>query len=94
MINKTILEYADNGVIIRHENGLVEIKEDNSQYGDEYFKGMSDTQKTLAEAYGEIVANTLECFSEEEYRKAVGFKVNIEVVPVFDEKKLIPKQKR
>lgn len=77
MKNNTIIEFADNGIIVRYENnGIAEVLEDKEgQYGYE----------TIKRAYGSLVANTIECFRDEEKEAALGYKVLLEVVPIMDE---------
>ena len=54
---------------------------------------LTKEQKTIGLSYGGIIANTLQCFDEDTFCKAVGFKVNLELTPIFEKKQLIPKKK-
>lgn len=95
MKNNSIFEFADNGIIIRYDDSFVEIMEHEPRLNKTFVKQIDLTkeQKTIGLLYGGIIANTLQCFDEETFSKAVGFKVNLELTPVFDKKQLIPKKK-
>ena len=92
---RTVLEFADNGIIIRYEDNLVEIMEHEPNLKKTFLKqiDLSSEQKTIGLLYGGVIANSLQCFDEETICRAVGFKVNIELTPVFESKNLIPKKK-
>lgn len=95
MKNNTIMEYADNGIIVRYKDDTTtEIYEDKQNCDEETFPQFIAEVRTIAKAYGSIIANTLDCFDDDVKRNAIGFKVNIEIVPVFNRNKLIPKQKK
>lgn len=96
MKNNSIFEFADNGIIIRYENdSCVEIMEHDTKLKKTFLKqtDLTKEQKTIGLLYGAIIANTLQCFDEDVLREAVGFKVNLELTPVFYKKQLIPKKK-
>ena len=96
MKNNSIFEFADNGIIIRYENdSCVEIMEHDTPLKKTFLKQIDLTkdQKTIGLLYGGVIANTLQCFDEETFSKAVGFKVNLELTPIFEKKQLIPKKK-
>ncbi len=96
MKNNTIMEYAENGIIIRYEDdyNMTEVFEDKRDCYENIFPMLNDAMRTIAKAYGGLIANTLDCFDDDVKRNAIGYKVNIEIVPVFDRNKLIPKQKK
>lgn len=76
MKNNTIIEFADNGIIVRYENdGIAEVWEEEMHSGVE----------TIKRAYGNLVRNTIESFRDEEKEAALGYKVLLEIVPIMDE---------
>lgn len=92
MKNDTIMEYADNGIIIRYDDGFsVEVWENKDDFENEYTAGVEDS---VARSYGQIVKNTIECFDDDTKKKAIGYKVLLEIVPVFEEKNLYFKKKK
>lgn len=96
MKNNTVFEYADNGIIIRYESSadLTEVIEAKSNQGDEYPPMFNDFMNAVAKSYGKLVANTIDCFDDDVKKEAIGFKVFLEIVPVFEEKHLFPKRKK
>lgn len=95
MKNNTIMEYAENGIIIRYEDDdITEVYEDKKDCYEDTFPTLNNGIKTIAKTYGEHVCNILDAFDDDVKKNAIGYKVNIEIVPVFDRNKLIPKQKK
>lgn len=92
MKNNTILKFADNGIIVHYEDdGSMEIMEHNTNLENTFLKqiDLKEKQKTIGLMYGGIVANSLQCFNEDVLREAVGFKINIELTPIYNKKNLI-----
>lgn len=95
MKNNSTFEFADNGIIVRYDDNYVEIMEHEPSLKNTFLKQIDLTkeQKTIGLSYGGIIANTLQCFDEETFCNAAGFKVNLELTPIFEKKQLIPKKK-
>lgn len=86
------MEYADNGIIIRHDFYDVEVCEANR---DEITNNVESYHNIIARAYGEIIANDIEIEAENMDRELyLGFNVKIEITPIKKEKDLFFKQKQ
>lgn len=96
MKNNTIFEYVDNGIIIRYEasSNFTEVKEVHNDEDCGYHLTPNIFLNAVARSYGSIVANTIDCFDDDIKQEALGYKVLLEVVPVFEEKHLFPKRKK
>lgn len=90
MKNNSTFEFADNGIIVRYNDNYVEIMEHEPKLNKTFLKQIDLTkeQKTIGLLYGGIIANSLQCFDEETFSKALGFKINIEITPIFETKDL------
>lgn len=89
MKENTIIEFADNGIIIKYENNpdlktVLENKSDKS-YKFEY---LNETFKSIAYAYGSIVCDTIESFDDDTKKMALGYKVSLTVEPILNNKDL------
>ena len=94
MKQKTILEYADNGIIIKYDDGMIEVKESNSSDSFLEQDDLTDDQKTIGLQYGGIIANSVNCFSTDILNAAIGYRIDIEITPILDERKLTFRKKR
>lgn len=91
MRNNTILEIADNGVIIRRESyDSVKVSEQSSSRK-VYNSTKEQVFDMIADAYKDVVVETLN--DTDMPSDTVGYRITLEIVPVTDEKKLIPKRK-
>lgn len=91
MRNNTILEIADNGVIIRRESyDSVKVYEQSSSRK-VYNSTKEQVFDMIADAYKDVVVETLN--DTDMPSGTVGYRIALEIVPVTDEKKLIPKRK-
>lgn len=86
------MEYADNGIIIRHDFSEIEVCEADR---DEITNKVESYHNIIARAYGEIIANDIEIEAEDMDRERyLGFNVKIEITPIKKEKDLFFKPKR
>lgn len=80
------MEYADNGIIIRHDFDSVEVFAEKEN---ELTNKTESYHDIIAKAYGEIIANAIEFEAEEmDHEPWYGFNVKIEITPITKEKDL------
>ena len=86
------MEYADNGIIIRHDfDNSPEVFEEKTN---ELTNKAESYHDIIARIYGEIIANDIEIESEKMDREIYyGFNVKIEITPITREKDLLFKRK-
>lgn len=86
------MEYADNGIIIRHDFYDVEVCEADR---DEITNNVESYHNIIARSYGEIIANDIEIEADGMDRELyLGFNVKIEITPIKKEKDLFFKPTR
>ena len=84
------LEYADNGIIIRHDFDSIEVFEEKEN---ELTNKVESYHDTIARAYGAIIANDIYIEAEKMDRELYyGFNVKIEITPITKEKDLFFKK--
>lgn len=88
MKQKTIVEYADNGIIVKYDDGAIEVKESSSSDSFLEQDDLTNDQKTIGLQYGGIIANIINGFPQGTLDCAYGYKINIEITPILDDRKL------
>lgn len=84
------MEYADNGIIIRHDFDSVEVFNEKEN---ELTNKTESYHDIIAKAYGAIIANDIEIEAEKMDRELYyGFNVKIEITPITREKNLFFKK--
>lgn len=88
----TKMEYAENGIIIRHDfDNTPEIYETER---DELTNSAGSFSNIITKAYGGIIATCMEVEAEEiDKEQYFGFNVKIEITPIRKEKDLFFKTK-
>lgn len=97
MKNNTTFVYADNGIIVRYEDdGSMDVMEQNVNLENTFLKqiDLTEKQKTIGLMYGGIVTNSLRCFDDEILQKVKGFRVQLEITPIFETKDLYKHTKK